>query len=390
MILNDATDVIYNGVSVNSVICNNSVIWPTAVAPDSIVLLDVREPTRVGTQTPISEDRSAYYNFYIKDKTNRILYTTNGWVRRQELEPSGSTYIVSASGVAPYRVYLSASAVPYRMMCARVFDGFHGEYLDTFSPLYLTGEGSFMSAVGIISSTGRTSNVYDADIRAVYSYKTLSAAGNALTMCDSGTYGYTSTITRYSGSMIFSLFEEPTSVNIEKLNLFSSLDYVSSTPDVSTTGYLGGFITLWKSYAAYPIDYPLRYTYSGVTAFNAFSNIDRTGDIRVNVTSNSSTTRPVGTNSASGTSIMSLYGEDVFSGTYPNFTINSSIGPGPTYSALADAAYGSRSGRSSTYGVFSIPVSSTPSALFLGNYTTTGGLYNEMTSRAYTVSVEIP
>ena len=134
MIWNDATDVRFNGATVQAVYCNNQKVWPSMTAePDAWTMMYV--------SSYLGNLYGSEVGFDIYDATHRKVYSTNGLHPVSSYELTSNCIYVSASGVSPFNLQISASGSPYEtldMQCPHF----------TRSTPVLSGSGSFVSASG--------------------------------------------------------------------------------------------------------------------------------------------------------------------------------------------------------------------------------------------------
>lgn len=259
MIWNDATDVILNGASVQAVYCNNQMVWPPMTAePDAWTMMIVS-----------SYNGNLYgseVGFDIYDATHRKVYSTNGIHPVSSYELTSNCIYVSASGVSPFNLRISASGSPYnvlRMQC----DQF------TRSTPVLSGSGSFVSASGTMADSlkdsakfptamedpsailGSSTTVSRAYVREYP--KQIWVSGSALSQYNSST----------SASMFLFVPTTPTATRIGGGTLTASADNYTAY----TTGIKPGYFTTYNSV--------LQSSASNVSAFDMFHSIEHSGNV---------------------------------------------------------------------------------------------------------------
>lgn len=255
MIWNDATDVRLNGASVQAVYCNNQMVWPSMTAePDAWTLLYVS-----------SYNGNLYgseVGFNIYDATHRKVYSTNGMHPVSSYELSGNRIGVSASGVSPFRVQISASGIPYNVL--RLNNDTVGNY-DPSTPV-LSGSGSFVSASGILKDSLKDSATFPTAMEdngwvsrvGVREYpKQIWVSGSATSWYNSST----------SASMFLFVPTTPTATKIGGGTLTASADNYTAY----TTGIKPGYFTTYNSV--------LQSSASDVSAFDMFHSIEHSGDV---------------------------------------------------------------------------------------------------------------
>lgn len=136
MIWNDATDVRFNGSTVQAVFCNNQMIWPQDREPDSYTLFYVSAKS--------GWNKDSEFGFNIYDGQNRKVFSTNGMHPVNSYTSQNDLYGVLVSGISPYRFTFSGSGVPYKVLVP-TYSNFVSH---SNGDLVLSGSGSFISASG--------------------------------------------------------------------------------------------------------------------------------------------------------------------------------------------------------------------------------------------------
>lgn len=258
MIWNDATDVRFNGSTVQAVYCNNTLIWPPmTAAPDAWTMLYVSSYHG----TPYASE----FGFSIYDATNRKVYTTDGMHPVSSYELSGNMFGASASGVSPFRMQFSASGIPYnvmRMTRAEISDS-------QFSTPVFSGSGSFISGSGTLkdslkdSATFPTSMDYSAGYVSrmdVHEYeKRIWVYGSAVSQFNSA-----------ANAAMFLFVPTPPTAAVKGGGPFSA---TSEVPTSYTSGINAGY---FEAYGG-----PMVHKDTALNAFDMFNGIEHSGDVYV-------------------------------------------------------------------------------------------------------------
>lgn len=254
MIWNDATDVRFNGSTVQAVYCNNQMIWPQHREPDAWTMLYVS-----------SYNGNLYgseFGFSIFDANNHKVYTTNGMHPVSSYELSGNMFGVSASGTSPFRVMFSASGQPWKVLTPTEGGISSGAYVA--GPI-LTGSGDFVVRSGCLkdslkdSATFPTAMVYEGSKVSKYNVreydKMITVSGSAASRYQSST----------SASMFLFVPTIPTATKIGGGPYTASADNYSAY----TTGIKPGYFATYNSV--------LQPSGSEVSAFDMFNSIEHSG-----------------------------------------------------------------------------------------------------------------
>jgi hypothetical protein len=271
MIWNDATNVIWNGSTVNAVICNGAQIWPNAEPePDAWTMfaIDVYDDMT----------KSSQIGFDIYDGMHRKVYSTEGL---HDISSYGSAEAV-ASGIAPFYVSLSGSGCPYNALTARPSNSTNTALLLRRSTVedpgtlvvttaQLKDSKTNSSSFPTSTADATLSNVSYVDSRAVP--KTLEVSGklvaNWLPVDGTGSA---------QGVMILTTFDVP---------------YSASLPPyygVTSTAFPPGFIPsgLGRSgvkagYFTGKTERMLGNVHTDISAFNFFNSLNHSGNISLSV-----------------------------------------------------------------------------------------------------------
>ena len=271
MIWNNATNVIWNGSPVNSVICNGALIWPNAEPePDAWTMfaIDVYDDMT----------KSSQIGFDIYDGMHRKVYSTEGL---HDISSYGSAEAV-ASGIAPFYVSLSGSGRPYNALTARPSNSTNTALLLRRSTIedpgtlvvttaQLKDSKTNSSSFPTSTADATLSNVSYVDSRAVP--KTLDVSGklvaNWLPVDGTGSA---------QGVMILTTFDVPYSASLPPYLFMTSTafppGFVPSGLDKS--GVKAGYFTSKTAYMFGNV-------YPDVSAFNFFNNINHSGNISLSV-----------------------------------------------------------------------------------------------------------
>ena len=257
MIWNDATDVRFNGSTVQAVFCNNQMIWPPmTAAPDAWTMLYVSSyhGNLYGSE----------FGFSIFDANNRKVYTTNGLHPVSSYELSGNMFGVSASGTSPFRVMFSASGQPWKVL--RPTDEAISSESYVGGPI-LTGSGSLVVCSGYLmdsikdSATFPTAMGYEWGKVSEYGVreydKLIMVSGTAASQYESST----------SASMFLFVPTLPTATKLGGGAYAVSVDNYTAY----TTGIKPGYFTTYNSV--------LQASASAVSAFDMFHSIEHSGDV---------------------------------------------------------------------------------------------------------------
>lgn len=256
MIWNDATDVRFNGSTVQAVYCNNQMIWPQNREPDAWTMLYVS-----------SYNGNLYgseFGFSIFDANNHKVYTTNGMHPVSSYELSGNMFGVSASGTSPFRVMFSASGQPWKVLRPTEDGVSSGAYVA--GPIF-TGSGNFVVRSGYLkdslknSATFPTSMVYEGSKVSKYNVreddKMIMVSGSAASQYQSSTIA----------SMFLFVPTIPTATKIGGGTYTAIVDNYSAY----TTGIKPGYFVTYSSV--------LQASGSEVSAFDMFNGIEHSGDV---------------------------------------------------------------------------------------------------------------
>ena len=270
MIWNNATNVIWNGSPVNSVICNGAQIWPNAEPePDAWTMFIV--------ETDSEMTKSSQIGFDIYDGMHRKVYSTEGL---HDISSYGSADAV-ASGIAPFYISLSGSGRPYNALTAKALGCKNTALILRRSTMEEPGTLVVTTAQLSDSKTtsGYPTSTADASWRNV-SYlssralpKTLEVSGklvsNWLPVGGTGSA---------EGVMILTTFDVPYSASLPPYNGLTSTAF---TPYVSPSGFIKSGVK--AGYFTSKTDRMFGNVYPDVSAFNFFNNINHSGNISLSV-----------------------------------------------------------------------------------------------------------
>lgn len=260
MIWNNAADVLFNGSSVNAVICNSEVIWPPDQEADSWTCLYI---SALSADTCGSE-----LGLSIFDGRNRKIYTTDG------LKPISSynritsdTILISASGVSPYRFTFSGSGEPYHILnVPRTTSRISGHWVYR-SPLSTSVPGSFISGSGYLLDSLNPGFYSASNPMWTFDYKKiLQVSGLARSHSSNQAY-----------AMIFFVPTDPYSGILSAYNSGTPWSSQVFLPHYTSTSAGTGGLDNFSSYL---------YNTSSVYAFDMFNSVNHSGDVGIRIGSN--------------------------------------------------------------------------------------------------------
>lgn len=258
MIWNDATDVRFNGSTIQAVFCNNQMVWPPmTAAPDAWTMLYVSSYHGSSCGSEVG--------FSIYDATHRKVYSTDGMHPISSYELSGNMFGVSASGTSPFRVMFSASGQPWKVLRRTKEEGISSDSYAA-GPIF-TGSGSLVVFSGYLkdslkdSATFPTAMGYELGKVSEYDLreheKLIMVSGTAASQYQSST----------SASMFLFVPTIPTATKIGGGPFTASVDNYTAY----TTGIKPGYFVTYNSV--------LQASGSEVSAFDMFHSIEHSGDV---------------------------------------------------------------------------------------------------------------
>ena len=290
MIWNDATDVRLNGASVQAVYCNNQMVWPPMTAePDAWTLLYVS-----------SYNGNLYgseVGFNIYDATHRKVYSTNGMHPVSSYELSGNRIGVSASGVSPFRVQISASGVPYNVL--RLNNDTVGDYSRS-TPVF-SGSGSFVSASGILKDSLKDSATFPT---AMEDNGWVSRVGVREYPKQIWVYG--SAFSQYNSSVNASMFLFTPTAPTSAVLGGSTFTATAVAPTSYTENIKAGYFSNYSASMTRKDD--------SVSAFDMFNGIEHSGNVYLSVKGTTAYKTATNTNDVC---TISVFPSTLVSGTYP-------------------------------------------------------------------------
>lgn len=301
MIWNDATNVIWNGSTVNAVICNGAQIWPNAEpTPDAWTMFAVGSAGAVAGSSQIGFD--------IFDSTHRKVYSTEGL---HDVSSYNSADAV-ASGIAPFYVSLSGSGCPYNVLAPRPYNVSNSAV--TLRQTTVDQPGSLITVTAQIRDSktnssdfpATTSEATNSNVSRVYASgteKLLELSGNMVAnWLPVGATGSA------SGVFILTTFDNPLSGWMVPGSPFNNSSTTANIPGLADTGTLAGY---FRNKTGYMQGNPL----PGLTAFNFLSGINHSGLLSARITNPlSGWSAVIGATGWTG----SLFANNVVSGEYPN------------------------------------------------------------------------
>lgn len=275
MIWNDATNVIWNGSTVNAVICNGAQIWPKAEpTPDAWTMFSI--------YTYNNKAKSSQVGFDIFDSTHRKVYSTEGL---HDISSYGSADAV-ASGIAPFYVSLSGSGCPYDVLAAKpgnsLNTGLISRRSDTQTP------GSLVVTTAQLRDSKTHSSTFPTSVEAatLSNVSYMSARGYNKLLNVSGrmvaNWLPTGSTGSASGVLILTTFDVPWQAELPPYDGdgFTSTAYPSVSADptgLSEPNVPAGYFFYSKSARMIGNDYPNK------PAFNFFSDVSHSGYVTASV-----------------------------------------------------------------------------------------------------------